>query len=335
MSPLADGGDGTLDVLIRTWKGRLITTRVRGPLGKPVLAKWGLVGWKGEKTAVIEMARASGLALLRGPNRILEATSFGTGQLIKAALDQECRRLLIGVGGTATSDGGSGALRALGLRYFDRDGRELSEKPVDLIRLHRLDWSGFDPRLKKTKIHVLCDVRNPLLGATGSARTFGPQKGATPSQVFFLEKFLKRWAAFAPHPSHKKPGAGAAGALAFGLAGFSGAELVEGAPFLMKAVGWEKVAREADLIITGEGKLDRTSLGGKVIGAIGRKRGNAPVFALCGSVDLPAPELRRLGIARVVEMGARGLKNPERSLVLATRRLFETEPEKMVSSGLL
>jgi glycerate kinase len=146
--PLADGGDGTLEVLLTALKGRMVTTRVRGPLNEPVSARWALVG--GGHTAVIEMARASGLALLKGRNRILQATSYGTGQLIKVALARGCRQILIGVGGTACAEGGAGALEALGLKFFDGMGRSLSSRPVELARVARIDESALDARLKKS-----------------------------------------------------------------------------------------------------------------------------------------------------------------------------------------
>lgn len=293
--PLADGGDGTLDVLQTALHGKTITTRVRGPLGKPVLANWAKMG----RTAVIEMARASGLALVKTHNRIMDATSFGTGELIKAALDRGCGRILIGVGGTACGEGGAGALEALGLRYFDEKGRLLSAAPNDLIRLQRVDWKNFDSRLKRTDIRILCDVRNPLLGKNGSARTFGPQKGATPSQVHTLEKTLSKWARFARRDMRLKPGAGAAGALAFGLAGFAGAKLTPGTPFLMEAIQWKKAARRADVIVTGEGRLDKTSFQGKVIGEIVRRRGRAKVWAVCGSSTLTVSDAKRRGLDRL------------------------------------
>jgi glycerate kinase len=298
--PLADGGDGTLDVLLQALKGRVIKTRVRGPLGAATTASWALVN--GKKTAVIEMARASGLALVKGRKKILEATSFGTGELIRAALDRGCRDILLGVGGTACAEGGAGALEALGLRLFDAAGRSLSSRPMELARVARVDFSALDPRLRKTKIRVLCDVTNPLLGARGSARVFGPQKGATPAQVNFLEKLLKRWSRFARFKTARAPGAGAAGALAFGLSGFAGATLERGMPFIMDKVGWSKRSRGADLLITGEGRLDKTSFHGKVLAGVLARRGRARVMVVCGSSALTKSEWRRRGVAEVVAL---------------------------------
>lgn len=295
--PLADGGDGTLDVLLGALKGRLIRTRVQGPMGKTVTASWALVN--GGKTAVIEMARASGLALVKGPKKILQATSFGTGQLIRAALEKGCREILLGVGGTACGEGGAGALSALGLKLFDARGHLLSARPLDVMRVARVDFSKLDPRLKKTKIRVLCDVRNPLLGPRGSARVFGPQKGASPKEVQFLEKMLTHWSRFARVNTARRPGAGAAGAIAFGLSGFAGASLEAGTSFIMKAVGWRRHARSASILITGEGRLDKTSFDGKVLAGVLAQRYRADVVVVCGSSTLTAHEAHRRHISHV------------------------------------
>ncbi len=271
---------------------------IEGPLGKKTAARWAKIG----NTAVIEMARASGLALVKGKNRIMEATSAGTGQLIRAALDRGCKKILIGVGGTACSEGGAGALMALGLRYYDKNRKILSARPVDLLKLDAVDWTHFDRRIGKTEVRVLCDVTNPLLGKNGSARTFGPQKGATPSQVRALEKMLAQWSRFAKHKVANKPGTGAAGALAFGLAGFAGAKLVPGTMAVMNALDWEQAAGEADIIFTGEGRLDKTSFQGKVIGEIARRKKKAKVVAVCGSSALSEKEAKELGLDAVLTL---------------------------------
>lgn len=322
--PLADGGDGTLDVLSSAWKVQPRVTTVRGPLGKPVRASWAVARpsvFGRKKTAIIEMARASGLALTHGRNRIMDADTRGTGELMRAALDEGCRILLIGVGGTATGEGGAGALQALGLKYLDKKRRELLPTPNDLRGLVHVDYSGLDPRLARVKIFVLCDVTNPLLGPRGSARTFGPQKGATPAQVRALEDFLQRWARFARVKAAKKPGAGAAGALAFGLAGFAGARLVQGCPFIMDAVEWTQTAQRADIIISGEGRVDATSFQGKVVGEI-QRRSHKPLYLVAGSFGLGPAELRRRNVHGSSALGMAGLRRPETELRAATRRLF-------------
>jgi glycerate 2-kinase len=318
MLPLADGGDGTLEVLIPILKAKRRSTRVMGPLGNVVRADWACA----KKTAVIEIANASGLKLVAGKKRPLHATSTGTGQLIKAALNAGCKTILIGVGGTASSDGGAGALHALGWRYFDSKGKELSAAPHELIHVARMDRSHADPRLATTTIIVLCDVKNPLLGRRGSARTFGPQKGASPRDVLFLEKFLKRWASFAPTNARSKPGSGAAGALAFGLSAFLGAQLVDGAERVMTFLAWKKAAGQADIIISGEGRLDQTSFAGKVVGALARHRGRAKLFILSGTNLLSRREWERRGISGVVEMGKQGIRKPGASLAQAATLLI-------------
>lgn len=293
-----------MEVLSNALGGKKFSTWVEGPLRKKVKASWILVEPKKKegRTALIEMARASGLALLNGKNQIMEATSTGTGQLIKAALDKNCKKIILGVGGTACSEGGAGALRALGFRYFDGKGRDLSAKPKDLGRLFSINKTLLDPRLKQTQILVLCDVKNPLLGPKGSARTFGPQKGATPKQVEKLEKILRHWAGFSAKSVKNLPGAGAAGALAFGLAAFAGAKLVPGTSQVMRALNWNAAARKADLIITGEGRLDKTSFQGKVVGEIIKRRGHAQVMVVCGSSSLSKKEIQRSHISRVARL---------------------------------
>jgi glycerate kinase len=193
-------------------------------------------------------------------------------------------------------------LEALGLRYVDAVGRPLSARPVELARIARIDFAAFDPRLKKTRLRVLCDVTNPLLGRRGSARVFGPQKGATPAQVVFLEKMLARWSRLAPVKTARRPGAGAAGALAFGLSGFAGATLERGTPFIMDAVGWKKAAHRADVLVTGEGRLDGTSFEGKVLAGVLQRRGRARVIVVCGSNALKKSEWSRRGVAEVLSL---------------------------------
>jgi glycerate kinase len=323
--PLADGGDGTLDVLLSAQKGRVRTAVVKGPLGARVRARWGwfkkFPGLPGP-AAVIEMAEASGLKLLRGPNRILDATTEGTGQLIKAVLKARCRSLVIGVGGTASSDGGAGALSALGFRFFDKSGRPLRPTPREMIHLHRVDRSRVDRRLFGLKIFVLCDVTNPLLGNMGSARVYGPQKGATPQDVRFLENVLGRWAKLAPRKVSQRKGAGAAGGLAFGLAGYLGARLMKGGEFILQSVGWKALVQKSQLIVTGEGRIDRTSFSGKVVGAVTRARGSAKVIAVCGSTNLSKRKLMQRRLSDIEVMGPKGLRDPKTELKRATEKLL-------------
>lgn len=319
--PLADGGDGTLNVALTVFGGKRMKTTVQGPHGRPVRAQWALLRGR---VALIEMARASGLALIRGRNRILDATSFGTGQLIRTALDHGCRDIWIGVGGTATGDGGAGALRALGLKLADRKGNPLAGSPRDLTQLAAVEWDAFDSRLAASRIVVLCDVGNPLLGPNGSARVFGPQKGASAPQVRILERALKQWSHFAPRQTKNRAGAGAAGALAYGLSAFAGARLVKGTAFLMEATRWPSLAKNAAVIITGEGRLDRTSFFGKVVGEILRRKKKSKVAVLTGTCALSPREWKRRGIWKVIEMGASGRKHPRKALAQAARLIWNT-----------
>ncbi len=288
--PVADGGDGTLDVLLAASPGsRVETVEVRGPLGTPVEAR---LGWLADGSAVVEMAEAAGLRLLDA-NRLdpLRASTFGAGELIRAALDGGARRIVVGVGGSATTDGGAGLAVALGARLLDASGAELALGGGALPHLARVDRSGLDPRLPDCAIEVAVDVRNPLLGPRGAAAVFGPQKGATPEQVALLERGLERWVAVlvADPLVAERPGMGAAGGTAFGLAAVCGAALRPGAPLICDLVGLDAALPGADLVLTGEGRLDSSTAEGKAPAEVARRAAAAgiPCVALAGSVEPP------------------------------------------------
>jgi len=304
--PLADGGEGTVAVLVRATGGRWLRGRVSDPLGRPVEAAWGLLG-DGE-TAAIEMAAASGLTLVEPSRRDpLAASTHGTGQLIRAALDHGCRRLLVAIGGSATTDGGTGMLAALGARFLDEAGRPLPPGGGPLARLARIDLGGLDPRLRHVRIEVACDVDNPLTGPRGAAAVYAPQKGATPEMVEQLEAGLQRLADVAAavlgRDLREEPGAGAAGGLGFGLLAFLGARLRPGAELVMDAVGFDGYLDGAGLVLTGEGRTDRQTLAGKLVARVARRaqaRG-VPVVVISGAVDpAAAPNLQRLGVAALL-----------------------------------
>src|SRR5262249_47958761 len=232
--PVADGGEGTVRALVAAAGGVLRTATVTGPLGAPVEAEYGILNTEAGHTGVIEMAAASGLPLV--PAAQLDprvATTFGTGELIRAALDEGCRELLIGIGGSATNDGGAGMAQALGAWLLDAAGRELPPGGAALARLDRIDASGLDPRLKDARMRVACDVANPLCGPEGASAIYGPQKGATPAMVVELDVALAHYAAILRRDLGADvsdvPGAGAAGGLGAGLLAFTQAELVPGA----------------------------------------------------------------------------------------------------------
>ena len=286
--PLADGGEGTVRALVRATKGSLRVTRVHDPLGREIDAEWGVLG--DGVTAVVEMAAASGLPLLAVSERDPRiASTRGTGELILAAATSGADRIVIGIGGSATNDGGAGMARAFGYRFLDRDGNELPEGGAALARLARIDGQT-DPRLIRPAVEVASDVRNPLLGPEGASAIYGPQKGATPEIVRELDAALARYVdvveAFVGRPIRDVPGAGAAGGLGAGLLAFLDARLVSGADLVLRAVHFAERLRGADLVITGEGRIDRQSGYGKLTGAVteAARRANIPVLAVAGGV---------------------------------------------------
>ncbi len=289
--PVADGGEGTTGALLHACGGRRHSVRVDGPLGDPVEAELALLGDGGR--AVIEMAAASGLPLVPPDRRNpLRASTYGTGQLIIAALEIGCREILVGAGGSATVDGGCGAAQALGVRFLAADGRVI-DPPMGGERLgdvQRIDLTHRDPRIRETTVTVLCDVNNPLCGPNGAARVFGPQKGADAEQVESLERNLTHLADVVRRDVgvdlRNMPGAGAAGGLAGGLAAFAGARLTPGADAILDLVRFDDCLHGADLVITGEGRLDAQSMMGKLVGVVAARARAArvPTLVIAGSV---------------------------------------------------
>jgi len=290
--PMADGGEGTVDALVAATSGDLRQMTVSGPQGEPVTATWGLLG-DGSGTAVLEMASASGLGLVPPDRRNpLNTTTYGTGELIRNALDQGASRILIGIGGSATNDGGCSAAQALGIRFLDASGKPYAIPLTGglLANVAGIDMSGRDPRIALTPICIACDVDNPLCGTRGAAAIYAPQKGATPEQVDILDHNLSHLADLIERDLSLQirdlPGAGAAGGLGAGLVAFFGATLQPGIDLVMNAVHLADRIADADLVITGEGKIDHQSMMGKVIAGVGReaKAAGVPVIALVGSV---------------------------------------------------
>ncbi|WP_321408993.1 glycerate kinase [Tolumonas auensis] len=288
--PVADGGEGTVDAMVAATGGRQINVSVTGPTGKPVLAHFGITG--NQQCAVIEMASASGLECIPPEERNpLITTSYGTGELIKAALDLGVTEFIIGLGGSATNDGGAGMLQALGIHLLDKTGHNIGKGGQCLSELEYVDVSGMDPRLKQCRITVACDVTNPLTGPQGASAIFGPQKGANPAMVRFLDENLKHYAEVIARQTGKDvefaPGAGAAGGLGAALLAFLNAELRSGIEIVTEAVELEKAIMDADLVITGEGRIDSQSIKGKVPVGVARlaKRHNKPVIGIAGSLS--------------------------------------------------
>jgi glycerate kinase len=289
--PLADGGEGTVDALVAATGGRTESVTVAGPLQEPVIASFGMLG--SDDTAVLEMASASGLPLVRPEQRNpLKTTTYGTGQLVAAALEHGVRRLIVGIGGSATVDGGAGCAQALGMRFLDSEGRALRPGVAggELQQIDRIDASGLDPRLREVEVLVACDVDNPLCGPHGAAAIYGPQKGATPEMVTQLDRGLDHLAGLIQRDLGVSvaamPGAGAAGGLGAGLVAFCNANLRPGIDIVMQQLGLQERIERCDLVVTGEGCLDGQSVRGKTISGVGRlaRRAGVPVVALVGSV---------------------------------------------------
>jgi len=300
--PMADGGEGTVRALVAATRGRLHTATVTGPLGEPVDAEFGILG--DGKTAVIEMAAASGLPLVPpGRRDPASTTTLGTGELIAAALDLGVEHLILGIGGSATVDGGAGMAQALGARLLDAHGKPLAPGGGALAHLARIDISSMDPRLREVTCDVACDVANTLLGPEGAARVYGPQKGATPAMVEALEAGLRRLADVVERDLgadvRDVPGAGAAGGLGAGLMAFLGARLRPGVELVIEAVRLGEKLAGADLALVGEGRMDEQTAYGKVpvgVARVARGRG-VPVIAIVGSLAPGYEAVHDQGIA--------------------------------------
>ena len=310
--PIADGGDGTVDALVAATKGQPRTSRVRGPLGDPVDADYGLID--GGSTAVVEMAKAAGLALVPRDRRDPRVTTtYGVGELMQHAYDEGARRFVVGIGGSATNDGGAGLAQALGYHLLDETGRELPPGGLALRRLARIHVGGVHADWKQSEVDVACDVTNPLTGPSGASAVYGPQKGATPEMVAELDAALHHFAEIIRRDLgidvERLPGAGAAGGLGAGLVAFTGARLQPGAELVMAALHLDQRLAGASLVITGEGRIDaQTARFGKGPAGVARHAKNAgiPVVAIGGSVA-DETELRLLFDAleaTVVEPGS-------------------------------
>jgi glycerate kinase len=286
---IADGGDGTAEVVCRARGGTFEEALALDPLGRERSRRY---GWLDDGTAVIDVATASGLSLLSSAERdALSATSYGTGQLMQAALNAGAHRVVLGVGGSATVDGGAGILEALGVKLLDADGKQLSSGGGSLAQLARLDTSGLDERARRVPIDIACDVDSPLLGPLGAARVFGPQKGASPEAVQLLEAGLARLAAVIQRDFGRDvksvASGGAAGGIAAGLHGVLGARLLPGVDLVLDVVGFDAALAGAELCITAEGRLDRQSLRNKGPFGVARRAATrgVPVVALAGGIE--------------------------------------------------
>lgn len=300
--PLGDGGEGTLDAVLAATGGEVREARVTGPLGEPVTARW---GWLAEqRTAFVEMASASGLELVpRARRDVRVATSHGTGELLRAALDAGAERLVLAIGGSATNDGGAGVLQALGVRLLDGQGQALAPGGAALASLASLDLTDLHPRLAAVEVVIAADVDNPLCGPQGASQIFGPQKGASPEQVRELDAALAHFAtvtaATLGRDVSEQPGAGAAGGVGFAALAFLQATFRPGIEVVAELVGLEEALQGADLAVTGEGRLDGQTLRGKTPAGVLRlaQRHGVPVVAVAGSLGEGYDALYQQGLA--------------------------------------
>jgi len=316
--PMADGGEGTVQSLVDAAGGELVKKRVKGPTGKIVTARY---GWLPDKqTAVIEMAEASGLPLVEGRDKNpLKTTTYGTGQLMLDAMARGASKIIIGIGGSATNDAGAGMAQALGVRFLNSSGLEIKQLGSGgmLAKIRAIDVAGLDARVRATKIQVACDVENPLYGKNGAAYVFGPQKGATPKMVAVLDRNLRHFGRVMKRDLKKDvsqmPGAGAAGGLGGGLVAFTGATLKRGIDIVLKTTDLEKYLNNADLVITGEGKIDFQTAFGKTPSGVARaaKKHRVPVVAIGGALDDDARNVFAHGIDGIASAAAKDMSLEE------------------------
>ncbi|MFP4223090.1 MAG: glycerate kinase [Phycisphaeraceae bacterium] len=338
--PIADGGEGTVDALTTATGGEIRTARVTGPLGEPVDAAWGMLGDVPDqpRTAVVEMAAASGLPLVPKDQRDpTKTTTFGTGEVIRAALDAGAGRIILGIGGSATTDGGAGAAQALAARFLDEHGQAIDAPMAGglLERIARIDLAPLDPRLNEIELVIASDVTNPLTGDQGAAAVYAPQKGASHAQVQQLDAALAHLAKRIEQATGRDvtslPGAGAAGGLGAGAMALLGGELRSGAELVLDVVGFARRVQNSDLCLTGEGKLDGQSLSGKAILTVAKAAGQAgvPTIALVGALGPDAERTREAGLDAIVVVGE-GL--PAEESMARAAELVETAARQVVRS---
>lgn len=327
MVPLADGGEGTVETMVNVPGGQTIDITVMGPLGNAIRSSFGLIGpsvisqmglgakGTGMFSGIIEMALASGLALVPADKRNpMITTTYGTGELIRAALYESCKKIIIGIGGSATNDGGMGMVQALGATFFDKNGVELGLGSGQyLSQIADIDISGIDKGVRDAKVIIASDVRNPLCGPDGAAAVYGPQKGATPEMIKRLDEGLERYAEIIKKQLgvdvRDIPGAGAAGGLGAGLIAFLGAEMRSGVEVIMDAVWFDHKLTGVDLVLTGEGNIDAQTVFGKVVAGVARrsKASGVPVIAIGGGVTPESEPLRTIGIKELHQFVTPGM----------------------------
>ena len=299
--PLADGGEGTVEALVCGMNGTLQHVKVTGPLGEPVVCEYGIIDET--KTAVIEMSGAAGITLVPDTKKNpLYTTTYGVGEVIRDAIEKGCRRFIVGIGGSATNDGGIGMLQALGYGFLNKDGQQVPFGAIGLKELETITDTYVLPELAECEFKIACDVTNPLCGENGCSAVYGPQKGADPSMIMEMDKWLRYYAALArekfPKANPNEPGTGAAGGLGFAFLTFTNAVLESGIKIVLEETKLESYVKEADVVVTGEGRLDfQTAMGKAPVGVAGlAKKFDIPVRAFAGSVTKDATECNKNGI---------------------------------------
>ena len=299
--PLADGGEGTVEALVCGMNGTLQHVKVTGPLGEPVVCEYGIIDET--KTAVIEMSGAAGITLVPDIKKNpLYTTTYGVGEVIRDAIEKGCRRFIVGIGGSATNDGGIGMLQALGYGFLNKDGQQVPFGAIGLKELETITDTYVLPELAECEFKIACDVTNPLCGENGCSAVYGPQKGANPSMIMEMDKWLRYYAALArdkfPKANLNEPGTGAAGGLGFAFLTFTNAVLESGIKIVLEETKLESYVKGADVVVTGEGRLDfQTAMGKAPVGVAGlAKKFDIPVLAFAGSVTKDATECNKNGI---------------------------------------
>jgi glycerate 2-kinase len=330
--PIADGGEGTVESIVKSVGGRYRTVEVHGPLWDIVNARYGIIK---DHTAVIEMAESSGLILVpKGKKNPLVTTTYGFGEQIKDALDQGCKSIIVGIGGSATNDGGVGMAAALGAKFLDKGGKEVDWNGGSLNKIEKVDLSGFDKRIKETEIIVASDVSNPLCGKRGASRVYGPQKGATSEMVEILDRNLRHFSEIIRRELKidilDTPGAGAAGGVGAALMSFCGARLEKGIELILDLIELDRRIEKTDIVITGEGRIDGQSVFGKVPVGVAKmaKKYGKPVFAVCGFIGENACKVYEYGIDAIMSAIVspvsleEAIKESSKNIEDASERLF-------------
>lgn len=333
--PMADGGEGTCELLTQYFDGNVISAHITGPDFIKITAEYGIS--KDGSTAFIEMAKASGLQLLRPENRNpLFTTTLGTGELIKNALDRGVLKILMGIGGSATNDAGIGMAHALGFEFLDSDNKSLKPFGENLVQLHSIRTNHIHPRIKEVEFTALCDVDNPLFGSNGAAYIYAPQKGANEKAVKLLDDGLRNFETVIQKTfkiSANFPGAGAGGGLPGGAKAFLNISILRGMDYIMKATDLEVKIQQADLIITGEGKIDQQTLAGKVVMEIGKLglKHNKRVVAIAGKCELRNLELQKIGIKEVISLMDDEVS--ENEAITNAHRLIQEKVKKIITQS--